>query len=338
METCHKYTQTYVYCGMIKRWIARNLMLGRENGQAFPKGEHLDVPNLISGTDSYYFYLRNKEGLSVVCRLALRSNGHCEYWFALSMPHLPPLLLEGRAPSNSTIYPSIEGLSFIPQPSGSWRVNIEFPNHALKATLHFTPTTPILDFASLRDKNQIAGALASMPWNSASFKALKSMKTEHIEQAGTWQGELFWNGTNHSIQGVGARDHSRGERSWHQWNAHCWFTGFNEYGLGFNLSLIDFKGLPTLRAGYISRSHQKAVGLVDGPVSPIAQTSGDFILAGQGDLKPEKIDFFTEGFFDFTMDSVYKIEEGFGYFEWKGDRFLGILERGRRINGFKHAF
>jgi hypothetical protein len=32
------------------------------------------------------------------------------------------------------------------------------------------------------------------------------------------------------------------------------------------------------------------------------------------------------------MDSVYRIEEGYGWFDWKGDRYFGILERGFKLN------
>jgi hypothetical protein len=332
MKTCGKYKQTYVYCGMLKRWIARNLMLGREHGQAFPQGELPQVPIQDSGTDSFYFYLRNSSGTALVSRLALRKNGFCEYWFGLNMPDLTPLVIEGTAALLPGIYLGVEGLSFVPQPSGSWQINVDFPAQKLHASLLFSPITPIFDFASLRDKNQIANALASMSWNSHSFKALKSMKTEHIEQAGRWKGELSWAGIQYALEGVGARDHSRGERNWHQWDSHSWFTGFNDRGQGFNLSLIHFKGLPTLRAGYISRPNQEAVCLVNGPDSPIASTSGSFDLAGLHDAHADRIDFKTLGLFPFTMDSVYRIEEGYGWFDWKGDRYFGILERGFKLN------
>lgn len=337
METYHKYKQTCVYCGMIKRWIARNLMLGRETGQAFPLGEHIQAPSSNSGTDSFYFYLRNQDGLTMVCRLALRFNGFCEYWFGLSMPDQPTLVLEGTAPVASMNSPNIKGLAFIPDDSGVWSIAVDFPEFALKGCLCFSPTSLVLDFGNLRDKNQIAGALASMPWNAASFKALKSMKTEHIEQAGVWSGELTWNGVDYSIEGVGARDHSRGERNWQNWSSHCWFTGFNEHGKGFNLSLIDFKGLPTLRAGYICDSKLGAVCLVDGPNFPISHASGEFVLAGHGDQHTQTIHYSTQGFFEFTMDSTYRIVEGFGFFDWKGERFFGILERGFALN-HKHVF
>lgn len=307
-------------------------MLGREHGQAFPKGEHVQVPNLETGTDSFYFFLRSSNGTAMVTRLALRKEGQAEFWFGLSIPDLPPLLLEGKAPFLQELHPEIKGLAFVPQSSGSWLIQVDFPEHSLKATLEFTPTSPIFDFAGLRDKNQIAGALAKMEWNSKSFNALKSMKTEHIEQAGVWKGGIQWAGTTYTLTGVGARDHSRGERNWRLWDSHSWFTGFNENGKGFNVSLIQFKGLPSLRAGYIARSAQGAVHLIDGPSTPISQPLGAFTFAGRGDHKAESVDYFTLGIWEFTMDSVYRIEEGFGYLDWNGERFYGILERGFTLN------
>lgn len=288
------------------------------------------VPPQNTATDSFYFFLRSDSGATLVSRLACRRNMECEFWLGIQLPNQMPWTWEGVSTQLNTSFPSIEGLSFIPNSNQSWTINIDLPQFDLKGSLTFTPTTGILDFAKLRDKNQIASALAKMPWDAASFKALKSMKTEHIEQAGTWKGELTWNKVHFSMVGVGARDHSRGERNWKRWNAHCWFTGFDEEGTGFNLSLIDFKGLPTLRAGYISINKNEALPLKDGPDSPIKVDSGEFHLAG-GNLK-DVVEFNTANFFEFTMDGSYRIIEGFGTFYWQGKQFMGILERGYTLN------
>lgn len=315
---------------MLKRWVARNLMLGREQGEAFPSGEHLYVPPQNTATDSYYFFIRSDSGATLVSRLACRQNMECEFWLGIHLPNQSPWIWEGISTQLNTPFPSIEGLAFMPNSDLSWIINIDLPQFNLKGSLRFTPTTGILDFAKLRDKNQIASSLAKMPWNAASFKALKSMKTEHIEQAGIWNGELTWNENVHSMVGVGARDHSRGERNWKRWNSHCWFTGFDSEGSGFNLSLIDFKGLPTLRAGYISIHKNKAVPLTDGPDSPIKLASGEFQLSG-GHLNGP-VNFKTQNSFEFTMDGSYRIVEGFGSFYWQGKQYEGILERGYTLN------
>lgn len=66
--------------------------------------------------------------------------------------------------------------------------------------LTFAPTTPAVDFCRGLD--------------AAAREALRPLGSYHVEQSGTWRGELVVDGERFAIRGTGSRDHSRGLRDW----------------------------------------------------------------------------------------------------------------------------
>ena len=325
---------------MIKYWLAKNFMLGKHDAATFPPAEALNLNALQHplATDSYYFYGISAQGYVWVARLAARSGNQSELWFALRMPNHKKWLVEGVFPSKPGKWPAAYGLSFERKGAG-WLIQFQgsFPDaeggsEFMRFEAHFEPSSPIFDFSQLRDKEQIARALASMPWNKTQFQKLRSLKTSHIEQAGNYTCRLELSGECHEWQAHGARDHSTGHRDWDAWGAHSWFTGFDTVGRGFNLSLVQFSDLPVLRAGYYADSAVSVSPWTSGPSHPIRNSSGDFLLQHHPHQEPISLRFETLDRFTFQMGEHYQIQEGWGYLHLGNQSYLGILERGARKN------
>lgn len=323
---------------MIKYWLAKNFLLGNRDTATFPPAEALNFKALEHplATDSYYFYGVSPQGYVWVARLAARSANQSELWFALRMPNHKKWIVEGVFPSEPGKWPAAHGLSFERKGAG-WLIRFQgsFPSpeggsEEVRFKADFEPSSPIFDFSQLRDKEQIARALASMPWNKVQFEKLKSLKTSHIEQAGNYTCRLELAGESHEWQAHGARDHSTGHRDWDAWTAHSWFTGFDTQGRGFNLSLVQFSDLPVLRAGYCAVSEGDVSPWVSGPSAPIRNPSGNILLQNHPKQEPLSLRFETLDKFIFKMGNHYQIEEGWGYLHMGNQTFLGILERGSR--------
>jgi len=317
---------------MIKRWITKKMLTRRNSASEL--SETIEVPNIPLGMDSFYFFGADEEGKSGgVFRLGF-SAAALETWLAIRMENGDTLRLSPETLS-PTLSPSTDQAPLFQHSDSGYRITfngklrVNDVPESVSLSLAFIPSTPVLDFSELKDKSHLEAVISQHRWTKEFFNTLRSLQTQHIEQAGVLQGEIRYGGNSFPIRWRSVRDHSRGIRNWSGWESHSWFTGVSESGKCFNLSLIHFNGLPVLRAGYFWDG-EKAQAISFAPETPIRESGGTVQVswgAYSGALKFE-----TLSKWDFEMRAVYLIEEGLGRFTWQGEDYTGILERGQKTD------
>jgi hypothetical protein len=310
---------------MIKSWLTR-IMLGKK-GPNLPLEDTPQWPEVPFGIDSFYFFGTSPDGSGGVFRMAFRPEQQIETWCAL---HLPGLGTYRVAVEQGRAFPHQFRMKSLPNHHFELTANdvMETPEgKTVQVTLQLTyvPEGPIFDFSTLKDHAHLHLVISKAQWSKRFFKDLASLSSQHIEQKGRLKGFITLDGQQIPIDWVGVRDHSRGFRSWDKWQNHSWFTGVSASGKVFNASVIAFEGLPVLRAGYFFDG-KEAVAISGAPQLPVSSASGEIELAWQS-IKGV-LTYKTQHIWPFIMDSTYPIQEGMGTFEFQGETYLGILERG----------
>lgn len=313
-----------------------------------PELERLHLsPETANFNDSSYFFGADRSGLALATRLAFRTGKPDEAWLELRHPDIGPHRLAGSPGPRGEGF-ALGPLSFTCERVGQrWRLRYQGPLEGpdgevpfeLDATFH--GRTPVVDFARHADQRSVAEAMAAQRWSGEFFRKLREIHKVHYEQGGRLMGRAVLGEREIDLDLPSIRDHSFGTRVWGQWDRHLWVLGALDDGSYFNVSMIRYDFLGSLRTGW--RWRQGAVlSMVD---------SDDFEHFGPADEPPSDfaISFRPRGMatetavvkardaFDFVLDDdEYRIREWIADMRVGDARGVGVAEFGwnpRRSRG-----
>ncbi|MCK5807382.1 hypothetical protein KAH37_00205 [bacterium] len=295
---------------------------------------------VLDYNDSSYFAGLSRDGFSFVTRQSFRTNRSNENWLKVDIPGFGVWGFENRKME--------EGEGFVQgnlkyqcqKPGEEWTISYDGPvfqngeEREIKINLQWKSMTPIMDFDKEgTSPKQVASQLAKERWSLYFFRKLKEIHTVHYEQGGEITGTIQWREKEFSVKLKGVRDHSFGRRNWNDWERHIWFLGILDDGRFFNVSVIDYRFVKNLKAGFI---------FSNGKYTTFAQTPSfdeldleeilpsELSLEVKSELNGEKIVIKTEmqQFFSFDMDGVYHIREAKSEFHYGSVKGIGIAEMG----------
>jgi hypothetical protein len=295
-----------------------------------------ETPNF---NDSSYFFGADGAGTALAVRLAFRTGKPDEAWLDLRLPGRGPYQLGGDAQDRGTGF-SLGPLSFTCESTGQrWRIRydglVTIPEGELplELDLTFEARTPVVDFANHANNWAVAEAIAAETWSKEFFERLREIHKVHYEQGGRLLGRATIDGQEVHLDLPSIRDHSFGTRRWGQWDRHIWILGALEDGSFFNVSMIRYDFLGSLRTGWRWRQ-----GIVQSVVDcddfahfvPARKPPSRFTLTFRtrhGSTETALIE--AKDAFDFDLDhGAYLIREWITTMKVGGVRGVGVAEFG----------
>lgn len=293
--------------------------------------------------DSFYFYGGGPGG-AFFTRLGFRTSAETERWFHIYHPAWGTVTLAdgGPTPSDLIRAGSLEYACL--EPNRRWRIQYEGPLQISplggappsvqtgRLDLEYTACMPVFDFKRHGDRGPMADAMAAQVWTRSWWSDLSDLKQVHYEQAGRWNGSLQIGDRREDISFSGIRDHSYGTRRWDAMNRHLWLAGIFADGRAFNLSLVDYRFLTGMLAGFYFDG-KKTRPVVSGPS-----------WVGDGGALPKEIRFTLKprghepieicGDLgespEFLMGGCYRFRETLARWTVGGGEAWGIAEQGWR--------
>lgn len=318
-------------------WMIRRSLKERILPLEVLESRHTDDGNPLFN-DSSYFLGRGEDGSYMVVRMAFRTTRHPEYWLAFHLPSKGTFMLdqlEGEVKAGF----QMGNLQFkCLEPGKRWniiysgKIQQEGASCVVNLNLMFEASSPLVNFKQISRPEDIAPVIAREKWTRGFLGNLKEIQKVHLEQGGYITGTITLDGYDHPVHWRSIRDHSWGTRAWETWKRHVWLGGVLDNGEAFNLSMISYDFMGQLSAGYITSGEE--LSFFD-PLPEMEQFASDPVLPARAaiafqarDGTSHLLEMQIRAYFDFTMDSIYRIREGMGDFVFDGIPGKGVAEFG----------
>lgn len=247
----------------LKKWLIKKQLSNREilthNPLSIEAKHQEDRPYY---NDSSYFNGIDQQGNFFLCRMSFRYQRSNEHWLEFYSPQhgllrrLAPLGEEGEGFQQGSLrFEVLEPLKkckiyYEGEMASAQKV------HQVRIELLFTAHTPMVDFQGAMILEETADAIAKESWTASFFDQLKEIKKMHFEQGGKLTGTISIDGQVGQYNFYSMRDHSWGTRRWEDWKRHCWISGMLDNGDCINFSMIKYRFLGQLAAGFYIKNGQ----------------------------------------------------------------------------------
>ncbi len=326
----------------LKRAIARVILRTIFRRDRKVRAKKAERKHRIQGypifNDSSYFVGRGKDGSAMVVRQVFRNNRGNDYWLSLHLKELGNFELVNFFGTEGIGFEQ-GALKFVCNiPGKEWdilysgKINQGPEEHRIELQLKFKALRPLAYFRNFTDPEDFAIAMARRRWTTKFFGRMREYRKRHYEQGGRLSGTISIDGQNKDIDWISVRNHSWGVRVWSRWERHIWLAGVLDNEEVFDISLIMFRFMGQVSAGYLSGGNQiqyiKNLPQID-EIAGMPLIPENLIIDFQTrDGNQHRLEMLISDHFDFMMDNEYYIFEGMGDFILDGIPGKGVAEFG----------